>query len=65
MQEEFYSLILALGEAICLGMERGRHVLLDSQLLHQSLGEVGHESGVSVRYNFIWQAEPSIDVFEV
>ena len=65
MQEELHPLVLALREAVCLGVECGRHVLLDSQFSCQRLGEVRHESGVSIGYDFIRQAKPSIDVFKV
>ena len=64
-QEELHPLVFALGEAISLGVERGRHVLLDPQLLCHSFGKVGHESGVSIGDDLIWQAKPSIDVFEI
>ena len=64
-EEELHPLVLALGETVSLGMERRRHILLNPQFLGHSLGEVGHKSGVSIGDDFIWQAEPSIDMFEI
>jgi hypothetical protein len=64
-QVEFYPLVLALREAVRLRMKCRRHVLLDAELLGQSLSEVGRESGVSVGYDLVRQSEPSIDILEV
>ena len=48
----FDPLILSFRQSVGLGVERGRQVLLGSDLFGQSVSEVGGESGVSIGDDF-------------
>lgn len=64
-EELFYPLVLPFSQPIRLGMEYCQHVLINSQLVTERSGKVRGEAWVSVRDDFVWEAKPLVDIFEV
>jgi hypothetical protein len=61
-KEKFNPLILSLGETIRLRVEGQGYVLLSSQLIIESFGEVRGELRVSVEDHLRWQFKPLVNV---
>jgi hypothetical protein len=65
VQVLFNPLILSFRESISLRVESRRKILLDPEFSGQSSSKVRGEAWVSVRYNFVWQSKPLVDMIQI